>query len=662
MNTRGSGHGATGIRSVHLVVALLAIFWVGSGPAFAQPAATSLPPEAFAQLPLMSGAQLSPDGSHVAYMRAVNGRRHLIIQKLFSADQPVVLAPFENLDYRWARWANDERLVFSMQFSDKRQLTEVVETRLVSVHRNGGELTPIVVPAKRSRTGQRVKSTSLAPPQIQDNVIDWLPDEPNFILVSLDEDADAKSEVRKIDIRDGEYEIVRDGLRGIQYWIADQNHEIRIGYGYDRTHGFIMMVRSADGHWLSAEREDWWDEGFVPVSFSADPAVAFVSGPGEGGRAIIRKLAVGTGELLDTVYQHESVDSGDLLYDPHRGTAIGVEYIDDLPRHHYFDPDYARLQASMDKAFPETTNFLVSSSADLRQILVFVQSDIEPGSYYYWDRDTGSVSLIAHTMPGLDPAMLAPVKSVWIEARDGVRMEAFLTVPNGVDAENLPTVVLPHGGPAGRDDRSFWFLSQFIASRGYAVLQPNFRGSTGYGAAFQAAGRREWGGKMQEDVTDATRWLIDEGIADPNRIGILGWSYGGYSAAMGVLQEPELYRCAVSINGVLNLPRLIADDKQYIGGRTWTRHMGLSESRAADVSPFHLGEDLSRPLLIIQARDDARVHIDQGEGTYKRLKRLKKDVSYVDVKLGGHSMTNEPARLEILKAVEKFLTEHLARS
>jgi dipeptidyl aminopeptidase/acylaminoacyl peptidase len=219
--------------------------------------------------------------------------------------------------------------------------------------------------------------------------------------------------------------------------------------------------------------------------------------------------------------------------------------------------------------------------------------------------------------------------------------------------------VLPHGGPQAREDRSFWFLSQFLASRGYAVLQPNFRGSSGYGHAFEDAGEREWGGKMQDDITDGTQWLIDEGIADPDRICIVGWSYGGYAAAMGAVKTPELYRCAASINGVLDLPRLIRDDKHYIGGRAWTRSIGLSDRSAADVSPYHQAKRIAVPLLIIQAKDDTRVHDDQGKRMFKRLQRMHKPVDYVEVELGGHEMYNEPARLFILESLQAFLNANI---
>ena len=644
-----------------LRLSLWTIALSGTAPvALAQTATTpsEIPAAAFAQLPLISGATLSPDGSYVSYLRPVDGRRHLIIQKIASDERPAVLPPLSNLEYDWAHWANDERLVVSLSYSARRALTETVETRLIGVNRDGTDIKFIIKPGERSKTGSRLSKVKLPPPQHQHNVIDWLPDEPNHILVSLDEDSDGREEVRKVNIVNGDHDIVRDGTRGVQGWVVDQEHTIRLGYGYDFSN-WVMRYRSVDGSWQEANRQDWWDRGYVPQAFTEDPDVAYVIGPNEHGKEALHTLSLSKGELLETVFSHEQFDIDGLIDDPHSGRPVGVSYVTDLPKHHYFDSEFARLQASIDKAFPGTTNELKSLSADRQRLLIEISSDVVPGAYYYWDRAERTVSPIANTMPDLPSDLLAPVRSVWLEARDGMPIEAYLTLPLGGADASLPAVILPHGGPQARDDRSFWFLSQFIASRGYAVLQPNFRGSTGYGDAFLLAGRKEWGGKMQHDVTDATRWMIDEGIADPERICIVGWSYGGYAAAMGAIQEPDLYQCAVSINGVLNLPRLILDDKKYIGGRSWTRHMGLSEAKASEVSPYHLAEDLHDPLLIIQAEDDARVHNDQGKNMAKRLERLDKPVEYVEVEFGGHSMTNEPARLAIIQAVEAFLGEHI---
>ncbi len=617
------------------------------------------PVEAFAQLPGMTDPELSPDGAYIAYFSPLNGRRHAVVQKLFSGEQPNVIPPYEELEFSWLRWANDERLVFAMSYSDRRQFTETTETRLLSADRTGRDIVALIKRAKRKKTGSRTNTVELPMAQTQDNVIDWLPDDPQHVLVALDEDQDARWEVRRIDVRSGDYDIVTDGTRGVQNWLTDRSHEVRVGYGYDRS-DYTIMVRPPDGGWGRAERKEWWNDGWMPIGFTDDPAMAYAHGPGESGLNVLRLLDLNKGDLGDTVWAHDEVDVAGLLHDAVTGALVGVSYVDDLPRRHYFDPELARMQASLDKVFPKTVNHMLSWSRNRQQVLVRTLSDVEPGSVYYWDRDRQSIELIAESMPGLGPDVLSPVRAVRYAARDGVSIPAYLTVPRDTPAESLPVVVLPHGGPAARDDRSFWFLSQFLASRGYVVFQPNFRGSSGYGKAFEYAGVRQWGGLMQDDVTDGAHWLVAEGIADPDRMCVVGWSYGGYAAAMGAVKTPNLYRCAASINGVLNLPRLIADDKSYVGGRSWTKHMGLDDENAKAVSPYHRAEEIVVPMLIVQAMDDTRVHADQGEGMAKRLRRLDKPVDYVEVEFGGHSMTNEAARLAILTALEDFLDRYLA--
>ena len=618
-----------------------------------------VPIDAFAQLPMVSGAELSPDGNYFAYFRPVNGRRYLVVQSTQSAAKPFALPPQGELEFSWLRWVSDERIVFSMAYSGRRGTTETTETRLLSMRYDATELVPLVKPGRRKNTSLRSGSGYYPPPQIQDDVIDWLPDEQNFILVSLDENTDGESEVRKIDVRSGDYDVIRKGTRGIQYWVTDQDHAVRIGYGYDPISGFMMTIRRPGDDWRTLEDEDWWDDNLSPEAFSPDPSVLYVMGPGERGLRVVSKLTTDTGEITETVFAHETVDASGLVFDPVSGRAVGVAYTDDFPRVRYFDDEFRMLQKSLDRVLPDTVNYIASMSNDRKRILVRSFSDVVPGSYFFWDRESGRLDYLAETMPGLSSERLSTVQSRWIDTDDGARMEVFLTLPSNVEPSSLPAIVLPHGGPAARDDRSFWYLSQFLASRGYAVLQPNFRGSTGYGYAFRNAGRRQWGGRMQDDVTAATRWLTAQGIADPQRVCIVGWSYGGYAAAMGAIQQPELYRCAVSINGVLNLPRLIADDKNYIGGSVWTKHMGLDEARASDVSPYQQAERIEDPVLVIQAKDDTRVHGDQGRTFSRRLRQLDKDVEYVEVEFGGHSMTNEAARHVILSRLEEFLGEHL---
>ena len=640
--------------SVALTATLLA-----SAHVYAQePRPAEIPAERFAQLPLVSGAELSPDGKAFAYLRPIDGRRHLIISSLDGDRPPAVMPPVDQLEFRWLHWASDEHIVFSMSYSALRNLTETTETRLLSVNRDGSNAQSIVRPATMGKTGSRLARTELAPAQLQDKVIDWLPEDPEHILLSIDEDGDNEDEVRRVDITDGSYKLIHDGTRGVQRWMTDTNHDLRIGRGWQLGERH-MIVRAGEGRWYEAENQDWWERGFRIEAFTDDPNIAYAIGPTAAGYNAVHHMRVSTGEILEEVFAADGRDVSGLILHPSTREVLGARYTDNAPRRHYFDEDYRRLSRSLNQVFPDTVNVIVSASDDMSRVLVRASSDVVPGDYYLWDRSNRSIDLIAEAMPGLTPELLAPTTSAWVETRDGAQMEVFVTTPRVAVDGPMPAVVLPHGGPASRSNSSFWFLSQFIASRGFVVLQPNFRGSTGYGREFAAAGVKQWGGRMQDDVDDAANWLVEQGLADAERLCIVGWSYGGYSAAIGAIRNPELYRCAVSINAPLNLPRMISEDKRYIGGRTWSRHFGLEEAKASDVSPYHLAESLERPLLIIQAEDDTRVHIEQGEGTYKHMKDLGKDVSYVSVEHGGHSMYNEPARLTILNSVETFLAERI---
>ena len=618
-----------------------------------------IPLEAFAQLPTMMEASISPDGSHLAYIRPVNGRGHLVIQTLeIDGTSPVVMPPAETTDFSWLHWGNDDRLVFAVSAQRKRGSVETVETRLMAINEDGSDSAYIIEPSRGKRTGSNMRH-DFAPAQIQDNVINWLPDEPDFILVSLDGDHNAADEVRRVDIRNGNYTDLQPDYVGIQRWLTDQNGEARLGWGFDNAR-FKVMARDPGAELRTVTDVSWRDAGYFPLAFSEDPNVAFMLGPGQYGVEIIQKMNVNTGEFLDTVASRDGIDAGGLLYDSVTGYPVGFHITEHRPEYHYIDKTLAAIQQAIDKVRPDSVNQIVSTTRDRRKVLIFSASDIDAGVYMYLDREQGALEYIAEAMPGLAPELMSPVTPVNYAARDGEQIPGYLTVPLGLPRENLKTVVMPHGGPAARDIQAFWFLSQFLASRGYAVFQPNFRGSTGYGRRFEFAGRKEWGGKMQEDVTDGVQWLIDEGIADPEKICIVGWSYGGYAAAMGAVQTPDLYQCAASINGVLNLPRLIADDKDYIGGTVWTRHMGLEDERLMSVSPYQQADRITIPLLIIQAQDDARVHLDQGKQMARRLERQNKPVEYVEVELGGHSMTNGPARETILRSLESFLAANLA--
>jgi dipeptidyl aminopeptidase/acylaminoacyl peptidase len=434
----------------------------------------------------MSDVNISPDGKYLAMLIPIEGHSQLYIMEVDAAVAPLLVPAVPEVEFRWLRWANNERLVFATAFLGSRLGTETVETRLFAVNRDGSNLLPIVKPSRDTTVGSAIP-VDLPPPQLQDDVVDWLPDEPNRILLSVDGDADGRNEVRRIDIRNGKYKVVHNGSSGVQNWIADRQSEVRFGYGYTATE-HIYKLKLVSGKRVTTAGANWPLGQFVPLAFTENPAIAFGSGPNDVGRNVIRKMDLSSGEFLETVFEHDSVDVDELEYDPVTGTAAGVAYTVHIPSVYYFDETLALLQRSVDAVLKSTSNRMVSMSHDRQRVVVFSMSDVEPGVYYLWDREHKNLDIIGEVQPGLNASVLAPVEAVTYTARDGKLIPAYLTLPREVEHRNLPVVVLPHGGPQSRDTGVYDFLPQFLASRGYAVMQPNFRGSTGYGNAFADAG------------------------------------------------------------------------------------------------------------------------------------------------------------------------------
>ena len=641
---------------------LIAALLIAIAPAaHTQSSPADIPSSVFASLDGYQKAEISPDGARLAYLYPLDERQHLIIHT-FETGANAVIPPVGGLDFSWLAWANDETVVFSMRMSAVRntgRTVETEETRLIGINVETQEITPLIKPAEVvGRTGSRAAREYYPEPQIQDDVIDWMPDDPDHIRVAVDEDFDGRWEVRQVDVSDGDYRIVRNPIDGIQDWVADQDGEIRLGYGV-RNGERRVLLRDANGDWPPLKDIEWYADGWRPEGFTADPDVIYVAAYGPQDTVEFRTLRLSTGEFIDVVFSNATYDAQNLVADPRNGQPVGVSWVEHVPKVEYFDPEFAALQGTVDRALPGSSNFIRSATRDLRKLVIESRNSFEPGMVLIWDRDAGTMEPFGWMNEELDPELTAQVRPVEYESADGTVIPAYLTLPIGSDPENLPAVVLPHGGPAARDDASFWFLSQFLVSRGYAVLQPNFRGSTGYGWEFRNAGRSQWGGVMQDDVDAGAAWLVEEGIADPERICIVGWSYGGYAAAMGLINSPELYRCGVGINGVYNLPQIIADGNRFVAGTTWTRHIGLDGERARGVSPHHQAERIEAPVLLIHADDDHRVVPAQVEGFHRQLEQKGKDVQLVTVPHGGHSMINSSARQRILDEIEVFLATHL---
>lgn len=345
------------------------------------------------------------------------------------------------------------------------------------------------------------------------------------------------------------------------------------------------------------------------------------------------------------------------IFAPGSDRLVGVAYVADAPSYVFFDDQEREDQTGLGRGFPGLQVAMVSRDAEGTKAIARTESPSVPPEYHYLDMARSKYARLGSAYPQLAGITLSETRPISYTARDGLAIDGYLTVPKGADPRNLPLIVHPHGGPAGRDTLSYDYWVQYFASRGWAVLQMNFRGSTGYGDAFERAGEHEWGKAMQDDVTDGVRWAIGQGIADPARICVVGASYGGYVALQGAASTPELYRCAVSLNGVSDIRGLIRDSVHY-SSFLLTRDY-LSQDDPTAVSPAHHADKITAPVLVAYSTKDRNVEFDQSTGMITALKRAGKAVVEVRLEDADHYLTHERHRLAFFKAMDAFLLEHL---
>ena len=370
------------------------------------------------------------------------------------------------------------------------------------------------------------------------------------------------------------------------------------------------------------------------------------------------------------IHANPKFDQDGVILDPWSRRIVGVEWTDVLfPRQMFFEPALETMRTELAAQFEPNWMRMVSWSKDRSGVIVFgeLPNDRDKGSFYIYTPSTKNLARLTESRPLLADAPIAGVQSVLFRARDKTRIPLILTTPVGVEPKNLPAVMLVHGGPFSRDDARFDYWAQFLASRGYVVMQPNFRGSAGYGLAWLRAGYGEWGGLMQTDVEDAVHTLVKAGVIDPKRVCIVGASYGGYAALAGVTLTPDLYKCAVSVNGVSDLVEMLReaiDSSGKSGWRAdhWQQSIGkLRDDRARieAVSPARHADKVTAPVLLLHGSEDAVVPIRQSKLMADKLKDAGKDVTFIVLKGEDHWLSGAETRTRMLEEVELFLAKNL---
>jgi dipeptidyl aminopeptidase/acylaminoacyl peptidase len=357
------------------------------------------------------------------------------------------------------------------------------------------------------------------------------------------------------------------------------------------------------------------------------------------------------------------------LYDPIGGQPIAISRLQGLEAREYvfLQPELARAWDKVRRPFKNRHLSLQSWTRDFGKLVVRVEGEEDAGTYYLVDLKTNKADLLADAWPDVPPEAIATVRTLTYKAADGLAIPAYLTTPAGRDTRKLPLIVLPHGGPEARDEPGFDWWAQALASRGYAVLQPQFRGSDGFGRKFVEAGYGQWGRKMQTDLSDGVRHLASQGVIDPKRVCIMGASYGGYAALAGATLDPGVYRCAVSVNGVSDLPMMLAAEARVAGGsdraniRYWSRFMGASFRQRGEldaVSPARQAAKADGPILLIHGKDDTVVPYQQSAEMHRALERAGKPVQLVTLPAEDHWLSRGTTRLQMLKSAVAFLETH----
>ncbi|MBI5277106.1 MAG: S9 family peptidase [Burkholderiales bacterium] len=663
------------IRAALLAVASLFSFVVS--------AQTAPPPvQAFFEDLAFTAARISPSGRHVAMgITPKGGRTQLVVLDTATMKATVAVAP-KDVDVLRFDWVNDDRIVFNVRTTDLAQADMRQSPGLYAVQRDGSEYRQL---ADRMQPWVRERSTG---PRLMDFTTRFHSttrnrDSDDIFVVSTEFGVDnhwQTNVLHRLNTRTGRSTpVLRPG--DTSNWLVDASDEPRIAVTHEKSRSALRYRDPKDGAWrVLSEFDRFVEGGITPIGFGPDNALYVAARNGKDKRALYRydlaRNALDAEPLLsmrdfdfdNDLYAHEPDFDGMLIFG--KGSLRGVRYVSDARSTAWFDPKANELQQKVDKLLPGTANEIdLPYNAQVPVALVKSFSDTNPGTYLLYHTETGKLTVIGTAMRDIEPRHMAQRDLVRYKARDGLEIPAWLTLPKGGKGKKHPLVVLVHGGPWVRGGEWKWEAdSQFLASRGYAVLEPEFRGSLGYGHRHFRSSFKQWGLAMQNDVADGAKWAVQQGIADTNRICIAGASYGGYATLMGLVNDPELFRCGMAWVGVTDIELLYTATwsdfswvyKQY----GMPRLVGDREADAAQLkatSPIQQAARIKQPLMLAYGGADRRVPIEHGTRFRDAVTKSNANVEWIEYTEEGHGWYLVKNRVDFWSRVEKFLEKNIGR-
>ena len=625
----------------------------------------------FGQRDNIIDASLSPDGTHVAYI--IPGKGKATIAMVSKADgteaTPIAEAAGDPLHLVHCGWSASDRIVCKEYGVTLIYDTRAPVTRTVAFDMDGKNVQML---------GRRATHDELRISQFDGRVIDWLSGVDGTILMQRDyvpQEAGRIGStgsmldgvgVDRVDTRTGIGKTVELPTRGADDFISDGRGVVRIMSADEVRGGNNLLTGTTIYNYRLANDREWrlfgrdvpGENALRPIAVDGEANVAYALKKLDGRDALYR-VALDGSMKTELVYANPTVDVGGVVTIGRGGRVIGASFVTDRRQVEYFDPHYQALAKALAKALPDLPLiYFISASADEKTLLIFAGSDVDPGHYYFFNRTTHHLDELTPTRPDLDGMKLSPQRSLTYPAADGKLVPAYLTLPVGSDGKHVPLIVMPHGGPASRDEWGFDWLAQFFAQRGFAVLQPEFRGSSGYGDAWYVEnGFKSWKTAIG-DITDGARWAVKEGIADPDRMAIVGWSYGGYAALQSNVVDPSLFKAVVAIAPVTDLGMLKTEAQNFTNSRVVAHYVG-DGPHIAEGSPARHADRFQAPVLMFQGDQDVNVDIGEARAMDRALHSAGKQSELVIFKGLDHQLDDGDARRDMLTKADAFLRANL---
>jgi dipeptidyl aminopeptidase/acylaminoacyl peptidase len=638
-------------------------------PASAPASTSSYSIEDFFKNPKFTKATLSPDGSSLALLLSDNQDRLMLAVMDLATLVPKVLVHYTDADINNYHWVNSNRLVYDLTDSKKGVGDTYVAPGLFAINKDGSQARQLV-----ERSTAFVRSTSIAKIQPWNTFFSDVNHAENSDEIFVTQVTNPYTTgrhsynlIRLNTVTAQATSINRPGEVG--QWLIDKQGVPRVAMTFEKNLAAVHYKDSASDSWKKLiEFDSYTGAGFTPLFLAPDGTLLVTAQNGQDTRSVYRydieKKQMDTAPLV-TLKGYDF--SGSIIFSMKQNKLLGVQYETDAEGTFWLDPAMQKIQQKIDAALPATVNHIsVAEKNATDVVLVQSFSDTDPGAWYLYHIKTETLDKLGAARPNIKAADMAYKDPVKYTARDGLSIPAYLTLPKGKN-KNLPMVVLVHGGPYVRGVHWRWDQdAQFLASRGYAVLEPEFRGSTGYGSKHFKAGWKQWGLAMQDDIADGTRWAIAQGYADPKRICIAGASYGGYATLMGLIKDPDLYQCGINWVGVTDI-NLLYDVSWSDLNENWEKYgmpvlVADQEKDAAQIkatSPLLLAERIKQPLLLAYGGSDRRVPIVHGNKFYSAIKNSNPKVEWIEYTEEGHGWDLLKNKVDFWGRVEKFLDQNI---